>query len=769
MAEKLVDLPLELNRETANKLNGFSELFEVFSNSYIELFELYQQDAAIPQKSASYLRNIQQISAQSAYTSTDSTNNKLPLLISHLIFTFRNLLIRVHHENDITAIKDGKEFLPDILEEINDSQVATLSYQLFDILEEDYVRHLEIQDREAFLSETTQYVFTTANEIADEILDGLDQTKRYSRILILITVGGAICLNLFCWLVASRYIATFLGIQKKAIQSIESGNYQLELGPLPKDEIGDLSSTMIAMAARLEESLSQLTSSEKRHRNLVENLNDLLWETDTEHRITFTNAAAESILGYSPEELVNVPITDLIIHTDDPHTQRAHEYFSRAESFQGTFSFKHKSGNTVLIEVDARAIYHQGDFLGFRGLGMNITEKNLLEQQLRQSQKLESIGRLAGGIAHDYNNMLSVIIGYSELSLDDLPEDHEVHDNIKEIHAAALRSMEITRQLLAFARKQTISPEILDINKVISGMTKMLQRLIGENITLAWIPEQDVWSIKMDPSQIDQILANLCINARDAIQDIGTITIATKNVRIDSIIKYGTFTLNKGHYIMLTVSDTGCGMDSVVKSKLFEPFFSTKGEQGTGLGLATVYGIVKQNQGFVHVYSELGKGTVFKVYIPRFERQDDWPESEASLELAIPLGRGEKILLVEDEQAITGVVENMLKKLNYVPIIANSPEQALSLASVYNDFDLLITDVIMPHMNGRELAEKILQSHRHIKTLYMSGYTADIIANQGVLHEGIHFIQKPFSKGELAMKIQTMLQPTLSNSDKKSQ
>jgi PAS domain S-box-containing protein len=384
-------------------------------------------------------------------------------------------------------------------------------------------------------------------------------------------------------------------------------------------------------------------------------------------------------------------------------------------------------------------------------------KRKALESQLIQAQKMESVGQLAGGVAHDYNNMLSVIIGYAELALDKLGLDAPLRDDILEILTAARRSSNITGQLLAFARKQTIAPEVLDLNQTVESMLNMLRRLIGEDIDLVWHPRPGVWPVNMDPTQIDQILANLCVNARDAIADVGKITIETDSISIDEAYCAEHAGFVPGDFVILAVSDDGHGMDRETMDKIFEPFFTSKGMgRGTGLGLATVYGIVKQNAGFINVYSEPAKGTTFKIYLPGQADRTVTIEKADSDEA--PQGRGETVLVVEDEASILKLANKILTGLGYKVLSAASPAEALKLAEAGSaEISLLITDVVMPEMNGRVLAERLQAVHPKLKCLFMSGYTADVIAHRGVLEDGVSFIQKPFSKKDLAAKVRASL------------
>lgn len=387
----------------------------------------------------------------------------------------------------------------------------------------------------------------------------------------------------------------------------------------------------------------------------------------------------------------------------------------------------------------------------------DVSQRKTLEEQLRQSQKLETLGSLAGGVAHDFNNMLGVIMGHAELAINRLDPSHPLLASLKNIYKAAERSADLTRQLLAFARKQTVALKVLDLNKTVEGMLNMLMRLIGEDIDLVWLPGGNLGAVKMDPSQIDQILANLCINARDAIRDTGKITIETQTADFDEAHCAAHAGFVPGEYVLLAVSDNGCGMDSETQSHLFEPFFTTKEMgKGTGLGLATVYGIVKQNNGFVNVYSERGHGTTFKIYLPRHTGQTERIEKT---NMTDPEERGdETILLVEDEPMILNMTMEMLEGLGYGVLPASTPGEAISLARGHiGEIRLLMTDVVMPEMNGHDLARNLLCFYPSLKCLFMSGYTANVIAHHGVLDTGVHFIQKPFTVKSLATKIREVL------------
>jgi len=384
-------------------------------------------------------------------------------------------------------------------------------------------------------------------------------------------------------------------------------------------------------------------------------------------------------------------------------------------------------------------------------------EKGKLQEQMIQAQKMESIGRLAGGVAHDINNMLGVILGFAELAMLETDPAHDLHEHIKQILKATRRSAELTRQLLAFARRQPARRKVLMLNDTIAGTLRMLQRIIGEDIELIWNPGESLWPIRMDQGQVDQILANLCVNARDAISGTGRIVIETDNIVFNKASYSHHDEIKAGEYIKLSFQDNGCGMDKETLSHLFEPFFTTKAiGKGTGLGLATVYGIVKQNEGNINVISELNDGTKFEFYFPRHTA---CAEQEGTSEPVVPAIRGrETLLLVEDEAQLSKSIQMMLESLGYRVLNGATPGEAIEVAKKHADrIDLLLTDLIMPEMNGKELAAEIQKFAPNIRLLFMSGYTTDVLDSRGFLEEGINFIQKPYSINELAGKLRELL------------
>ncbi len=386
-------------------------------------------------------------------------------------------------------------------------------------------------------------------------------------------------------------------------------------------------------------------------------------------------------------------------------------------------------------------------------------ERRGLQQQLARAQRLEAVGQLAGGVAHDFNNLLMGIINYVELCLGRIEKEHPVREWLDEIMVDAQRSADLTRQLLAFASEQPIVPRVLNVNDLIADLLKLLRRLLGEDIDLRWVPGEGLWSVTLDPSQANQLLVNLCINSRDAMDDGGTVTIETGNVTVDESFCASCPEATPGDFVLLAVSDDGCGMAPETLERIFEPFFTTKERgRGTGLGLSTVYGIVKQNAGFVNVCSEPGEGTAFRIHLPKSD--ESAPESWAAEESSdVPTGQA-TILLVEDEKSIRVTTGLFLEALGYTVLSASTPEDALRLAAERPEpIQLLITDVVLPGMNGRDLAQQLVGTRPSMKCLFMSGYTANTIAQRGVLADDVNFLSKPVKRDDLARAVHSILQP----------
>jgi two-component system cell cycle sensor histidine kinase/response regulator CckA len=509
-----------------------------------------------------------------------------------------------------------------------------------------------------------------------------------------------------------------------------------------------------------------LRRNEERFRSIAETLPDIIYRLSPDGSVIYASPSVQSVLGFTVEETVGKSFTHFIHPDDMENAVDAYRQLLEGKQVRNLqLRVLKKSGSAIDAEINVIPLAHDGPVSEIQGVIRDITErkqadaeKEKLQAQFIQAQKMESVGRLAGGVAHDFNNMLSVILGYADMALRQLDQHSPLRSNLQNIQLAAKRSADLTRQLLAFARKQIIAPKVLDLNETVEGMLQMLHRLIGENIDVVLVPCTDLWKVKVDPSQVDQILVNLLVNARDAIADKGAITIETRNVVLDEAYCAGHRGFVPGRFVMLTVSDDGCGMDREILAHIFEPFFTTKGiGQGTGLGLATVYGIVKQNDGFVNVYSEPGQGTAIKIYLPRFEtRPVPAPAESPALDAK---GGKEMMLLVEDDPMILALCKTLLEDMGYTALTARTPDEAIDRAGESaGRINLLITDVVMPGMNGWELAKRLRTLYPDIKTLFMSGYTANVIAHGGVLEEGVHFMQKPFSRNELAAKVREALE-----------
>ncbi|MFH0782247.1 MAG: PAS domain S-box protein [Pseudomonadota bacterium] len=518
------------------------------------------------------------------------------------------------------------------------------------------------------------------------------------------------------------------------------------------------------------EAVEDLKESEKKFRDLFQEHSAIKLLVDPDDgSIVDANKAAEEFYGWSVDQLRLMRVHD--INTLSPEQiKAAMENVKNRQRVYYEFRHRLADGSVKDVSIYSSNISVKGKTL-IHSIVHDISERKKAEVeqeklrgQLIQAQKMESVGQLAGGVAHDFNNMLGVILGHAELAMEQLNPMQPLFADLKEIHRAAVRSADITRQLLAFARKQIILPKVLSLNEVVEGMLKMLRRLIGEDIDLAWLPGSGLWMIKMDPSQIDQILANLCVNARDAIAGIGKITVETGNSTLHEEDCSGQEGFIPGEYVWISVSDNGSGMNKETLTRIFEPFFTTKDVgEGTGLGLSTVYGAVQQNKGFINTYSEPGQGTAFRIYIPRYVDLDGTGQARPEDFINPVVGGNETILLVEDESSILKMTTTLLQHLGYNVLAADTTDKAFSLAQQsVGQIHLLLTDVIMPEMNGWDLAEQLGGIQRGMKCLFMSGYTSNIIANQGMLAEGVCFLQKPFSRRELAAKVREALEEKMS-------
>jgi len=515
--------------------------------------------------------------------------------------------------------------------------------------------------------------------------------------------------------------------------------------------------------AALRAAQENLRHSELNFRSLVTNAPYGVCRCDASGKILDVNPAFVELLGHaSADELIGEHIFGLYAENDRWFDLA--DFLRSSAPFKGlTAEWKRKDGVTTVVRVSGRSVSNgrEGGVV-FELFAEDVTERRALEQQLRQAQKMEAVGRLAGGIAHDFNNLLMVISGYSEFLLERLGDEPRLRGPAQEIASAAERASSLTRQLLAFSRKQMLAPRVVNLNDVATENLKMLTRMIGEDIDLVLVPATGLWPVRADAGQIEQVIMNLAVNARDAMPSGGKLTIETSNVALDE--EYARFhaPLRPGDYVMVAISDTGAGMDTETQSHIFEPFFTTKGTKGTGLGLSTVYGIIKQSGGYIWVYSEVGKGTTFKIYLPRVAST-----GEAVVQVATPVEQQrvepgtETILLVEDETNLRYLARQYLEKQGYKVIEAADGAVAMQIAVAHEKvIHLLLTDVIMPGMNGRELAQRISEIRPNVKILYMSGYTENVIGHNGMLDAGVRLLQKPFNLRDLRSKVREVLDAT---------
>jgi len=500
-----------------------------------------------------------------------------------------------------------------------------------------------------------------------------------------------------------------------------------------------------------------LRESERRYRQIIETTNDGVWTLDASSATTFMNSRLHRMLGYAPGELDDVAALELVHPESRATFQKIVGRRETAGIGQAELQLQRKDGTALWVLLDATPILEKGQYHGALAMMVDVSDRKLLEDQLRQSQKMEAIGSLAGGVAHDFNNLLSVITGYTTLLLEGLEPNHPMRSDLEEVQSAATRAATLTGQLLAFSRQQVLEPRVLDLNQIAVNMEKMLHRMVGEDVELALLTEQNLGRIIADPGQIEQVIVNLVVNARDAMPSGGKLTLETASIELDAEYAAVHVGVTPGPYALLAVTDTGEGMSAAVQARIFEPFFTTKDQgKGTGLGLSTVFGIVRQSGGHIWVYSELGNGTTFKVYFPRTEvhpeRQSSLPPPPTTLE------GSETVLLVEDEEQVRGIFKAILRRSGYAVLDAGSGADALAAGERYAErIDLLLTDLRMPGMSGRELAERLALIRPEMRVLFVSGYTENSILRHGILEPGIAFLSKPITPDALLRKVREVL------------
>jgi PAS domain S-box-containing protein len=510
-------------------------------------------------------------------------------------------------------------------------------------------------------------------------------------------------------------------------------------------------------------------SAETRYRDLVENATYGIYRSNPEGEFLDVNPALVKMLGCdSKAELLAKHLATEVYRYASDRARLIEQHLEKGRVDGAEVEWKRQDGSFITVRLSGRAVADDHNKVAeIEVIVEDVTERRLLENQFRQAQKMEAVGRLSGGIAHDFNNLLGVIIGYSEILLDRLDPEERLHKNAEEIKKAGERAASLTRQLLAFSRQQVLEPKVLDLNRVVTDVTKMLRRMIGEDINVVSVLASTVARVKADQGQIEQVLMNLAVNARDAMPQGGTLSIETANMELDEAYARRHPPTQPGRYVMLAMTDTGCGMDAETQAHIFEPFFTTKEVgKGTGLGLATVYGVVKQSGGYIWVYSEPGRGTTFKIYLPAVdEPMETGPTGGGPAKTT----RGtETVLVVEDDEPLRKLTRECLEENGYTVLATANSAEAVETAERYGGtIHLMVTDVVMPGMNGRELAARLASLRPEMKVLYMSGYTDDAIVRHFVLEPGLAFLQKPFTQKVLARKVRELLDSALLKSGEK--
>jgi signal transduction histidine kinase/sensor domain CHASE-containing protein/ActR/RegA family two-component response regulator len=578
------------------------------------------------------------------------------------------------------------------------------------------------------------------------------QTSIVQFLLLLVAAGfvfGAVILYLLEKFVLSPVAALSANVVKIGT----SGDLAARLETAGKDELAFLGNSINTMLDDLEKGEIERDHERARLAMMLENVPAVLWTTDAQLMITSAMGAGLSGVGLPSREAPGLPILEFF-RTRDPGFPAI---AAHRKALAGEPTSFETPWQTRQFQAYVRPLKSaDGSVQGVIGVALDVTDRERLVDQLRQSQKMQAVGELAGGVAHDFNNLLMVVKGHAQILYDRLAETPSLRQSVEQVEKAADRAASLTRQLLAFSRKQVLQPRVLDMNEVVAGMIKMFSRVIGENIEMTFVPGSNLGRVKADPGQIEQVLLNLVVNARDAMPNGGRLTIETSNTELDKSYM-AKHVIQPGPYVMLTVTDTGCGMDMETQARIFEPFFTTKGPgKGTGLGLATVYGVVKQSGGYIWVYSEVGHGTTFKIYLPLVTEEVE--RSSADKDKKVTVAGSETVLLVEDEQNVRELVADYLRGAGYQVIEAEDGDHALKVASAHKGpIHILVTDVVMPHMSGPELAAKLTDARQAMKVLFISGYTDDTVFRHGVLEGGVAYLQKPFNLKAISQKIRDVL------------
>jgi PAS domain S-box-containing protein len=622
--------------------------------------------------------------------------------------------------------------------------------------------NLRIESRMPVINDLSESVVRDIDALVDiEKKSGLEDIRRarqraawtlvVTSLLAVITAG-------FLGLKVTRSIAGRLEKVDAAARSLAGGQFQQQLVVGGNDEIARLSEVFNEMSARLRGLYETLQQSEARFRSIIEHASDFILILDAEGRVRYASPSSERALGQN-EPLAGRSIFELVTSADEVALKNFLERAKEKGETQNSIELRTSLAVTPprVLQVSATNLLQEPAVAGIVLNAREITEVKRLEEQLRQAQRMEAIGTLSGGVAHDFNNLLTVIRGYTNQLLESPQNPPESRMQIKRIDEAAERASSLTRQLLAFSRRQVLQPKVFDINELVTNLDQMLRRLIGEHIEMKTVAAKEPCLVKVDAGQIEQVIMNIAINARDAMPQGGRLTLETAHLELDTVFAAEVAGAMPGPYVMLAVSDTGEGMDAETKAHIFEPFFTTKGlGKGTGLGLSTVYGIVKQSGGYISVYSELARGSTFKVYLPRAldavkpRRKEEPSNADA---------RGqETILVVEDEPMIRELIETMLQSRGYSVLIVDDPLKAAAFAAEHaGPIHLLLTDVVMPGISGREIAAQISTRRPEMKIIFVSGYTPNAIVHHGILDENLNFLQKPFTAVTLTNKVREVL------------
>jgi PAS domain S-box-containing protein len=569
--------------------------------------------------------------------------------------------------------------------------------------------------------------------------------------MVLIAAGGVYLLG--------RRIATPIIAMRRAALKVSGGDLSAQVPVLTHDEIGELAGSFNHMTVRVKSLYDELLAKEEHFRSLIETSTDIICIFDSSMNLSFVSPSVSRILGYSRDELLGRNVITLVHPEDDEKARLIAEKVVTApgpKPMPIVLRVVCKDGGVRLLEITGRNLLSHSAIQGVVLTARDITERQQLEDKLLQAQKMEAVGRLAGGIAHDFNNLLTAVLGYSEVLLEEGGLETEAQGFVAEIKKAATRAASLTQQLLAYSRKQMLQPKTVDLNALVKNMQDMLGRLIGEDVEIITSLAPDLMHVKADPNQLEQVIMNLVVNARDAMPSGGTIVFSTANATIegDSLQQFPE--IAPGNYVVLGVSDTGIGMDAETTRRIFDPFFTTKGVgKGTGLGLSTVYGIVKQSGGHITVHSEPGRGSTFRIYLPA--TADFASQSEGEVSQPRKDGGSEAILIVEDEEAVRRIIEMVLVQAGYSVHSEGNPAAAIRYAQMAERIDFLVTDVILPGLTGKSMADVITERHPRMKVLFISGYTEDAIVQHGVLSEGISFLQKPFQPRILVAKVRELL------------